>query len=113
MKINQSLMKKSLLPLVFAGISGNALAAYCPLYQTEIVQPMFQNSTLAMNSAILSMDSTLSGQLKYNSEQILSALQILTKQKAISAHQATDTDRKAAQTYTEAINTINTQNKIA
>ena len=113
MKIKQNNMKKSLFPLVLVALTGNVFAAYCPLYSTEVVQPMFTNSTLAMNSAILSMDATLSGQLKYNSEQVLSALQILTKQKAISAHQATDTDRKAAQTYTEAINTINTQNKIA
>ena len=94
MKIKQNNMKKSLFPLVLVALTGNVFAAYCPLYSTEVVQPMFTNSTLAMNSAILSMDATLSGQLKYNSEQVLSALQILTKQKAISAHQATDTDSK-------------------
>ena len=106
-------ISKLLFPTVAIICSTKALAYYCPLYQTEVVQPMFVNATLSMNSAILSMDSTLSAQLKLQSEQVLSGLQILTKQKAISAHQATDTDRKAAQVYTEAMNEFNTQRKVA
>ena len=99
-------ISKLLFPTVAIICSTKALAYYCPLYQTEVVQPMFVNATL-------SMDSTLSAQLKLQSEQVLSGLQILTKQKAISAHQATDTDRKAAQVYTEAMNEFNTQRKVA
>ena len=76
-------------------VSAQANAAYCPMYLNETVQPMFINATLAMNAEIVAMDTALSTLLKYQNEQLLSGLKVVTKQKSISSHQAADTERKA------------------
>ena len=94
-------------------VSAQANAAYCPMYLNETVQPMFINATLAMNAEIVAMDTALSTLLKYQNEQLLSGLKVVTKQKSISSHQAADTERKAQSQLAEAINIINSQNQIA
>ena len=75
-----------------------AYAAYCPpQYQETWVLPMFQNSTLVMNSALATVDAQLSALMKFNNQRVLSALSVLTKQKALSGNIVADTERKATQ----------------
>ena len=104
-------IKKHVVTLAALALTANA-QAYCPLYQTEIVLPMFGNATLAMNAEIVAMDTALSGLLKLQNEQLLGAIKVVTKQKSISAHQAADTERKSQQQLAEAVNIINSQDQI-
>lgn len=72
--------------------------AYCPpQYQETWVLPMFSNSTLVMNSAIATVDAQLTALMKLNDQRVLSALAVLTKQKALGGNIIADTERKSTQ----------------
>ncbi len=60
-------------------LSLNAFA-YCPSqYENTLVLPMFENSTLVMNSALATVDAQLTALIKFNNERVLSALSVFTK----------------------------------
>lgn len=78
-------------------LSLNAFAYCPPQYENTWVLPMFENSTLVMNSALATVDAQLTALMKFNNERVLSALSVLTKQKAIGGNIVADTERKATQ----------------
>ena len=98
---------KFLAALMLCGASAPAFAYYCPpQYQNTWVLPMFQNSTLVMNSALNTVDAQLQALLKYNNERVLSALSVLTKQKALSGNIVADNERKTAQQVASGLKTL-------
>lgn len=107
-------MKTNSLKLAIAGVSislycGTAAAAYCPpQYQETWVMPMFANSTLVMNSALATVDAQLSALLQFNNQRVLSALSVLTKQKALSGNSIAENERKTAQQVANGLKTLST-----
>lgn len=97
---------KFLVALMLCGVSAPAFAYCPPQYQNTWVLPMFQNSTLVMNSALNTVDAQLQALLKYNNERVLSALSVLTKQKALSGNIVADTERKTAQQVASGLKTL-------
>jgi len=79
-------------------LSSTWVYAFCPpQYQENWVAPQFQNATKVLNQAISAVDKALSAQLEMNSQRLISAIAVLTKQKAIAANQIADISRTASQ----------------
>jgi len=101
MSRNQLAQRAIVLSVVAAagiGASPMALAATCPpQYQNSWVAPQFSNATEVLNAALQSVDDSLSEQLLFQSEQLNSAIAVLTKQKAVAASQLSDVNRTTAQ----------------
>jgi hypothetical protein len=90
--------KSSILSVLLSSLFIQETFAYCPpQYQETWVLPMFTNSTLVMNSALATVDAQLTALMKLNDQRVLSALAVLTKQKALSGSIVADTERKATQ----------------
>lgn len=111
MKINYSnkKMKSRLHFIVTATILfiSNSVFAYCPpQYQEQWVYPYFTASTQTVNQAVNTVDAALSAQLQLNSQRLTSAIAVLTKQKALAAHQISDGSRTVALQTATALNTL-------
>lgn len=77
------------------GLTGISVAAsayaWCPpQYQEAWVYPAFAWSATTITGTITALDAALSAQLWFQSERLISAVAILTKQKAVSANQISD-----------------------
>lgn len=86
--------------------SATAWAVCPPQFQEMWVQPEFVSATAAMKAAIAAMDSTLSAQLETNNQRVMSAISVLTKQKALAASQIADGNRVSAQTVATGLNVL-------
>lgn len=99
--------RRALAAVVLALCSGVALACYCPpQYQEGSVEPMFVSAEQALNESVQAVDWSLSAQLVAMSEQVNSALAVLTKAKAMSAHQVSDAQRVSAQMTAVALEAV-------
>lgn len=84
-----------------------AYAKYCPpQYQENWVAPQFMNATMVLNKAIMAVDAALSAQLEINSQRLISAIAVLTKQKAVAANQIADSSRIASQQVATSLNVL-------
>jgi hypothetical protein len=84
-----------------------AYAKTCPpQYQENWVAPQFKNATKVLNQAISAVDKALSAQLEINSQRLISAIAVLTKQKALVANQVADTSRTASQQVATGLNVL-------
>jgi hypothetical protein len=82
----------------FLWIAQSAQALICPpQYEDDMVSPMFTASKEAHNAAIESMDETLGQTLSDGKDQVVSAVAVLTKQKALAANQIADAMRVSHQ----------------
>lgn len=84
------------------GVSGLSLAvsayAWCPpQYQEMWVYPAFAWSATTISATIVALDAALSAQLWFQSERLISAVAVLTKQKAVTANQISDAARNTNQ----------------
>ena len=81
--------------------------AYCPpQYQEDWVYPAFAWSNSVITGTIRAMDVALSGQLWWQSERLISAIAILTKQKAVAANQISDGARNSNQEVALGLNAL-------
>lgn len=93
------------------GVTGMVIAttawAYCPpQYQEDWVQPSFQQALQTLQNAIRAMDNALSTQLQQQSERLVSAIAVLTKQKAVAANQIADGLRNSNQEVALGLNAL-------
>lgn len=87
--------------------SSLAYSVFCPpQYQENMVEPQFEAATEILNDAISAVDTALSTQLDFNSERLVSAIAVLTKQKAVSGNQIADSARTASQQVATAMNVM-------
>ena len=72
--------------------------AYCPpQYQETVVAPAFSAATQTLNTAISTMDASLSAILETESQRLTSAVAVMTKQKALAANVIAEGGRNATQ----------------
>lgn len=71
-----------------------------------MVSPAFSASASAIESAISAGDTLLSTQLTTQSQRLMSALAVLTKQKALAANQISDSSRASAEVTASGIGAI-------
>ena len=87
--------------------TATAAWAYCPpQYQEDWVQPSFSIASQTLQNAIRAMDTALSTQLKVQSERLVSAIAVLTKQKAVAANQIADGLRNSNQEVALGLNAL-------
>lgn len=96
---------------LLVGVTGLTVAvtayAYCPpQYQEAWVYPAFAWSATTITSTITALDAALSAQLWFQSERLISAVAILTKQKAVSANQISDGLRNTNQNIAVSLNAL-------
>jgi len=98
---------KQKLILTIAGLtaSGLSFAIYCD-YLNGMVTPVFLASTGAIVGAVTAVDGELSALAIYHNQRMLSALAVLTKQKAIAANQVSQSTKNAYQIDAQALNTL-------
>ncbi|MDR2208492.1 MAG: hypothetical protein LBE22_05915 [Azoarcus sp.] len=77
--------------------SSSAYAYYCPDFFDEMVTPNITFVAEALVANVMSVDASLSLLLESYSERTLSAIAVLTKQKALAANQAGNSSRVQAQ----------------
>ncbi len=75
-------------------------------YSNESVTPFFVSATSSIVAAVTAVDASLSALSKVHNEYIMSAISILTKQKAISSNQVAQTTKESYQTTAAALNTL-------
>lgn len=81
--------------------------AYCPpQYQETWVLPMFTWSAGFLTAAVHGMDLALTAQLWFQSERLISAVSVLTKQKAVTANQISDGLRNTNQNIAVSFNAM-------
>ena len=101
------LKRKIAVGLTMAFTSSVSFAVFCPpQYQETMVAPMFSSATAALNAAIASVDAALSAEMEMYNQRVLSALAVLTKQKAVAADQISDANRSAGQATAMAFNAM-------
>lgn len=102
-----TLLKRKIAIGVTVAFTGSMAYAYCPpQYMNETVAPAFQSATAALLSAITGVDTSLTLQLEFYTQRMTSAVAILTKQKALTAHQVSDSNRRAAEATAVALNAM-------
>lgn len=88
-------------------LTSTAAWAFCPpQFQEFWVAPQFVNATGVLTAAIGSVDLALTGQMELNSQRMMSAIAVLTKQKALVANQIADGNRTAAQLTATGLNVL-------
>ena len=98
--------RKAALTLAFT-FSSTVAIAYCPpQYMETSVAPMFASAVTALNTAIQGVDATLTVEMEMYNQRVLSAVAILTKQKALAANQISDANRTAAQATAMSLNVL-------
>ena len=97
-----------------AGVSVAASAyAWCPpQYQEAWVYPAFAWSASTITGTITALDAALSAQLWFQSERLISAVAILTKQKAVSANQISDGLRNTNQNIAVSLNALSQAERV-
>ena len=96
---------------VVVGFTGLSVAvsayAWCPpQYQEAWVYPAFAWSASTITGTITALDLALSAQLWFQSERLISAVAILTKQKAVAANQISDGLRNTNQNIAVSLNAL-------
>lgn len=86
--------------------AGLAWAGCPPNYQNEFVWPYFSAATTTLQAAVGTVDAALSAQLETNSQRLMSAVAVLTKQKALAASQVSEATKTTAQTTAVALKTM-------
>lgn len=102
---------------LIVGVTGLTVAvtayAYCPpQYQEAWVYPAFAWSATTITSTITALDAALSAQLWFQSERLISAVAILTKQKAVSANQISDGLRNTNQNIAVSLNALSQAERV-
>lgn len=102
---------------LLVGVTGLTVAvtayAYCPpQYQEAWVYPAFAWSATTITSTITALDAALSAQLWFQSERLISAVAILTKQKAVSANQISDGLRNTNQNIAVSLNALSQAERV-
>lgn len=93
--------------------AATAFAAFCPpQYQELWVYPAFVTATSTLTAQITAMDVALSAQLWFQSERLISAIAIMTKQKAVSANQVADGLRNTNQNVAIGLNALATAERV-
>lgn len=88
---------KAAIGLSIAIIPVFAWAAHCPKYMNEMVEPSFQAANAGIGAAVTAMDTSLSAILELQSERLLSAITVMTKQRALTANQVAESSRVSSQ----------------
>lgn len=83
-----------------------SVASCPPQYMNETVAPSFTSASQVIDQAVTAVDSALATQLETNSERLVSAVAVLTKQKAMGANQIAEAGRTAAQQVATGLNVI-------
>ncbi len=99
------------------GLTGISVAAsayaWCPpQYQEAWVYPAFAWSASTITGTITALDAALSAQLWFQSERLISAVAILTKQKAVSANQISDGLRNTNQNIAVSLNALSQAERV-
>ncbi len=102
---------------VVTGLAGltaaTSFAAFCPpQYQETWVYPAFVAATSTLTAQITAMDVALSAQLWFQSERLISAIAIMTKQKAVAANQIADGLRNTNQNVAVGLNALATAERV-
>ena len=102
---------------LLVGVTGLTVAvtayAYCPpQYQEAWVYPAFAWSATTITGTITALDAALSAQLWFQSERLISAVAILTKQKAVSANQISDGLRNTNQNIAVSLNALSQAERV-
>ena len=102
---------------LLVGVTGLTVAvtayAYCPpQYQEAWVYPAFAWSASTITGTITALDAALSAQLWFQSERLISAVAILTKQKAVSANQISDGLRNTNQNIAVSLNALSQADRV-
>ena len=105
-KINIFKRKKIILGIVIITTSTIAWAYCPPQYQEQWVSPSFLAATQSVKAAMTAVDVELSALLKTNNERLVSAIAVMTKQKALSANQTSDSIKNASQQTAEGLNIL-------
>lgn len=105
--------KRSLL----VGVTGLTVAvsayAWCPpQYQEAWVYPAFAWSATTITGTITALDVALSAQLWFQSERLISAVAVLTKQKAVAANQISDGLRNTNQNIAVSLNALSQAERV-
>jgi hypothetical protein len=113
MEKNQRWNRRIAIGVTVALTSGAAFGFYCPpQYQEDFVRPMFLSATAALNTAIKGVDAALSAELTMYSQRLVSAVAVLTKQKALVANQIADANRTAAQSTASALSALSQAERV-
>lgn len=89
------------------------VAAYCPpQYQEQTVLPAFEAATETLSAAVMAVDQSLSQILEFQSQRLMSAIAVLTKQKALAANQIADGQRVASQQTATAMNILSQTQRV-
>ena len=102
---------------LLVGVTGLTVAvtayAYCPpQYQEAWVYPAFAWSATTITGTITALDAAISAQLWFQSERLISAVAILTKQKAVSANQISDGLRNTNQNIAVSLNALSQAERV-
>lgn len=100
--------RKTALALVLIGGSSVALAVCPPPYYNEVVLPFFMTATTTLQTAVTTVDASLNAVLETNSQRLMSAIAVLTKQKAMSANQIAESSRVSAEMTADALSALST-----
>jgi hypothetical protein len=88
--------------------SSSAYAYYCPDFMDEMVTPNITLVAEALVADVMAVDASLSELLEYYSERTLSAIAVLTKQKALVANQVGNSSRVQSQQIATGLGTLRT-----
>lgn len=98
---------------VLLWLPGAAFAQFCPpQYQETMVQPAFETANQTLEQSLNAVDQALSSQLEFNTQRQLSALAVLTKQKAVAANQIAETTRMSNQQTANAVKTLSQTKRV-
>lgn len=102
---------------VVTGLAGltaaTSFAAFCPpQYQELWVYPAFVAATSTLTAQITAMDVAMSAQLWFQSERLISAIAVMTKQKAVGANQIADGLRNTNQNVAVGLNALATAERV-
>jgi len=104
--------RRLMIGLTGLSVAVSAYAWDCPPYDELWVYQAFGISLKTITAAIQSMDASLSLQLQYQSERLISAIAVLTKQKAIAANQISDGLRNTNQTMSVSLSALSTADRV-
>ncbi|MCL2875363.1 MAG: hypothetical protein FWF12_03535 [Betaproteobacteria bacterium] len=88
--------------------SSSAYAYFCPDFLDETVTPKIKLVAESLAAQIMAVDGVLSAQLEFHSERVLSAIAVLTKQKAVAANQIGNSSRVQSQQIASGMGVIRT-----
>lgn len=104
---------KAAITISIAVSSTAAYSFFCPpQYQENFVEPQFMAAMELITGAVTAVDVALSTQLEINSQRLLSAIAVLTKQKAIAANQIADSARTADQQVATSLNVLSQTERV-